>query len=405
MPLQNKNMQNKAHPNQAEPSQAQPNLAQPGVALPGAKKTWLAKAFNTSVLEKSRLAWVDYLRGIAIVLVVYRHVLLGLQRGDLAIPVALVNANMIFYSFRMPLFFILSGIFISSSIAKRPLKKLIYIKFENLLYPYLIWVFIQVTLQILLSRYTNTERTLRDYTFILYDPKLLDQFWYLPALFNATIAYLLIKTKLHAPNWLQLILGLVFYLLSPHIHQFSMLSDWMKFYIFFALGDIMSVQFFNPRSQSFLKSPWTLLLITPIFVLTQIYYLHLPRDPYGEVPQIPFLLIALIGCLSMFVLSFRLQSLNILRFLRVLGFHSLFIYVMHVLVAAFVRVLLTKYFGLHNAEILLICGILAALTIPIIFYNTLVKDNILWFLFSLKKPSKRHSKTPTKGSPDPSVAQ
>jgi len=77
---------------------------------------------------------------------------------------------------------------------------------------------------------------------------------------------------------------------------------------------------------------------------------------------------------------------------------------MHVLVAAFTRVLLTKYFGIHNPEILLTCGIVAAVTIPIIFYNTLVKDNILWFLFSLKKPSERHSKGPSKGSPDPSVA-
>jgi fucose 4-O-acetylase-like acetyltransferase len=401
-------------------NEAQTSEAKPSEAQPSAKKNWFAKAFNTSVLEKSRLAWVDYLRGIAILLVVYRHVLLGLQRADLSIPESLVNANMIFYSFRMPLFFILSGIFISGSIAKRPLKKLIYIKFENLLYPYLIWAFIQLTFQILLSRYANTERTLRDYTFILYQPRLLDQFWYLPALFNATIAYLLIKTKLHAPNWLQFILGLTFYLLSPHIHQFSMLSDWMKFYIFFALGDIMSVQFFKPRSQSFLRSPWTLLLITPVFVLTQIYYLHLPRDPYGEVPQVPFLLIALIGCLSMFVLSFRLQSLNILRFLRVLGFHSLYIYVMHVMVAAFVRVLLTKYLGLHNPEILLLCGIVVSVTLPIIFYNTLIKDNILWFLFSLQRPSKRppkgssegsskgssegSSKGSSEGSPGPSVA-
>jgi fucose 4-O-acetylase-like acetyltransferase len=170
-------------------------------------KKWISKAFNTSILEKNRLAWVDYLRGIAILLVVYRHVLLGLEHTNLVIPASLVNANMIFYSFRMPLFFILSGIFINGSIARRPLKKLIFTKFENLLYPYLVWSFIQVTLQILLSQFTNSNRTVLDYTYILYQPRALDQFWYLPALFNATIVYLLIKTKLHAPNWLQLLIG------------------------------------------------------------------------------------------------------------------------------------------------------------------------------------------------------
>ena len=350
------------------------------------KKSWLARAFNTSILEKSRLAWVDYLRGIAILLVVYRHVLLGLQRGDMHIPAFLVDANMIFYSFRMPLFFILSGIFIGGSIAKRPLKKLVWIKFENLLYPYLIWAFIQVTLQILLSRYTNTERTLKDYTYILYDPKLLDQFWYLPALFNATLVYLLIKLKLHAPNWLQLFIGLGFYILSPLIHKFSMLSDWMHFYIFFALGDFLAVEFFKDRFQALLKNPWTLLAVTPIFIVTQVYYLHL--NSLGEVGEWQLLLISLIGCFSMFVLAFRLQSLDILRFLRVLGFHSLYIYVMHVLVAAFVRTVLIKYVHLNNPEILLVCGIVMGVTIPVIIYNLLIKDNIFWFLFSLKKPSR-----------------
>jgi fucose 4-O-acetylase-like acetyltransferase len=366
-----------------------PNSVMEKQASPEAKKSWLDKAFNTSVLQKSRLAWVDYLRGIAILLVVYRHVLLGLQRGDMVIPESLVNANMIFYSFRMPLFFILSGIFISGTLARKPLGKVIYSKFENLLYPYFIWAFIQVTLQILLSRYTNTERTWRDYTFILYDPKLLDQFWYLPALFNATVIYLLIKTKLHAPNWLQVILGLGFYIGSPYIHHFSMLSDWMKFYIFFALGDILSVEFFKERAQNLLKNPWTLVAVTPVFALTQIYYLHLAANGNGDVNPAAFLLIALIGCFSMVVLSFRLQSWNVLRFLRVLGFHSLYIYVMHVLVAAFVRTVLTRVCHIGNPEVLLTCGIVMAVTVPVIVYNLLIKDNIFWFLMTPKKPSKQ----------------
>src|SRR5450631_3856954 len=102
------------------------------------KRNWVAKAFNTSILQRSRLAWVDYLKGIAILLVVYRHVLIGIQLSGITIPTILVNANMVFYSFRMPLFFILSGIFIGGSLARRSLKQLIGIKFENLLYPYLI---------------------------------------------------------------------------------------------------------------------------------------------------------------------------------------------------------------------------------------------------------------------------
>ncbi|HXB35393.1 MAG TPA: acyltransferase, partial [Puia sp.] len=187
----------------AGPAATQP--AGSAASLP-ARPGWLYRAFNLSILSKSRLAWVDYLRGIAIVLVVYRHVLIGIQRSVAAtlasgqsvpkVPDYLETANMIFFSFRMPLFFILSGIFISGSLARKSLKQLIGIKFENLLYPYLIWVFLQVTFQILLGANTNSNRTLIAYTYIFYQPRDLDQFWYLPALFNTTVIYLLVKTYL-----------------------------------------------------------------------------------------------------------------------------------------------------------------------------------------------------------------
>jgi fucose 4-O-acetylase-like acetyltransferase len=349
-------------------------------------KNGLSKAFNLSILEKKRMAWVDYLRGIAIILVVYRHVLIGLQRSNLRIPTALVTANMIFFSFRMPLFFILSGIFVSGSIARRTVKQLLFIKFENLLYPYLIWAFLQVTLQIVFARFTNSDRSLIDYTYILYQPRSLDQFWYLPALFNTTVIYILIKAKWKAPGWSQILLGIALYMLSPYCQKISMMSDWMEFYIFFALGDTISTLFFHEKTQRFLQNPWTLLAVIPVFIAAQLYYLgYFGRS---NISQLEFLVIALIGCFSMFVLSFRMQSWGFFPFLRVLGFHSLFIYVMHVIISAFVRLFLTRVLGLHNPTALLFCGIAAGVTIPVIIYNLCIKDKPGWFLFSLKRPEK-----------------
>ena len=364
---------------------------------PGNKSVF-SKAFNTSLLQKSRLPWVDYLKGIAILLVVYRHVLIGIQRYvasqqakgiDLPdVPDFLEKANMVFFSFRMPLFFILSGIFISGSLRKRSLKKVLGIKFENLLYPYFIWVFLQVTLQIVLGANTNSNRTLIDYTYILYQPRALDQFWYLPALFNTTAIYLLVKTQLKPPFWGQFIIGLALYFASPYLHSISMISDWMEFYIFFALGDAVSAFFFTDKAQRFLKNPYSLLCITPVFFLTQVYYLR----HFTEPGHADFLLIALIGCLSMFILAFRMQIWNVLSFIRIIGYHSLYIYVMHVFVAGLVRLLFTKFLGIHNPFILLFSGIFFGITIPIIVYNLLIVDGPLWFLFSFRRKEEPKSK-------------
>ncbi len=350
-----------------------------------AKPSLLSRAFNWPILEKSRMQWVDYLRGIAILLVVYRHVLLGIERGGTVVPAALVNANMIFFSFRMPLFFILSGLFIGGSLARKTLGQVITTKFDNLLYPYLIWAFLQITAQIALSRFVNANRSLIDYTYIFYQPRNLDQFWYLPALFNTTLVYLIVKTKLKAPVWSQFVIGLTLYFLGPYVQKISMLSDWMEFYIFFALGDAVSVFFFRESTQAFFKNPWTLVGVTPVFIATQIYYLSHP------VNNIEFLVIALIGCFSMFVLSFRLQCWDILRFLRVLGFHSLYIYVMHLMVVGFVRAIMTKVMGIHDPTALLLTGLAFGVTIPVIAYNIFVSRG-LWFLFSFRKKEPANNK-------------
>jgi fucose 4-O-acetylase-like acetyltransferase len=358
-------------------------------STPTEKKSWIAKAFNTSVLEKSRMAWVDYLRGIAIILVVYRHTFIGIERSNIEVPAILENANLMFYSFRMPLFFILSGVFINASIGRKSFGKLVYSKFELLIYPYFIWATIQITLQLLMSNYTNATRTPYDYLKLFYQPQALDQFWYLPALFNCTIVYLILKAKLHVPAWMQVIIGIGLNMLGPHLKDISMIADWMDFYIYFALGDLCSTLFFKESSQRFFKSPFTLLAVTPIFIVTELWYLRdLPEHNFQ------YLAIAVIGCFCMIVLAFRLESFNILRWLRVVGFHSLFIYVIHVLVTSFTRTVLTRALGIHNPEILLVCGISAGVTIPIVFYNLLVKDGILWFLFTPKKPVKKVATPP-----------
>ncbi len=340
---------------------------------------FFSKAFNLPALKKSRLYWVDYLKGIAIVLVVYRHSLLGIQRGGTFIPAYLVNANMIFYSFRMPLFFILSGIFASRSLAKRGIKEFIESKFQSLMYPYFIWVFIQITLQIFLAGFTNSNRGLIDYTYIFYQPRNLDQFWYLPALFNATVTYLLIKKYITKKRWLLLSMGVGFYFLSPHLQRISMISDWMEFFIFFAVGDTISQFFFREKVQQFFKNYATLLCALPVFIAVQIYYIT------HETTQIQFLAIALIGCFTMLALSFRLQCWNALAWLRILGYHSIYIYVMHVMIAAFIRTFLVHVLGIHDIFITLFSCIIGGSVLPVVIYNLFIYNNVAWFLFTYKK--------------------
>jgi fucose 4-O-acetylase-like acetyltransferase len=363
-------------------------------------QNWIAKAYNTSILKEKRLEWGDYLRGLAILLVIYRHVLIGLQRSHMFVPQGLIDANMIFYSFRMPLFFILSGIFISKSLAKHSVKKLAGIKFELLIYPYLIWTIIQITLQILLSNFTNSDRTWIDYSYIFYQPRSLDQFWYLPALFNTTMIYVLLKTKLNVKPGAQLLIGIVLYFLSPYFQEVSMISDWMSFYFFFAIGDAISGFILKDSTQDFFKNPYALLLVIPIFILSQQYYFQHNFSNFAIAEratlsshdyvrhirdQIDFLFVAFTGCLAMYILAFQLQNWKKLRFLRIIGYHSLYIYVMHVIVTACVRLALVRICHITNPYLILLISIALGVAVPIAFYNLFIRKHALYFLFTYKK--------------------
>lgn len=62
-------------------------------------------SFN-GIVQSNRHSWIDYARGIAIFLVLYRHVFEGIKRSGLNTEnySFLEHANIIFFSFRMPLF-------------------------------------------------------------------------------------------------------------------------------------------------------------------------------------------------------------------------------------------------------------------------------------------------------------
>ena len=76
--------------------------------------------YKPSVLSESRYAWIDYAKGICIILVTFRHVQEGLHPAGALYPYpALKFADVFFFSFRMPLFFIVSGIFLGGTLRKK----------------------------------------------------------------------------------------------------------------------------------------------------------------------------------------------------------------------------------------------------------------------------------------------
>ena len=329
------------------------------------------------VLDSKRLAWVDYAKGIAIILVVYRHVLIGFLRSGLEVNQYLILANEIVLSFRMPLFFIISGIFVEKSLSKRSVRQFAEHRFNTILYPYFIWATVQVTLQIFLSRFTNADRSWIDYLYILIQPREIDQFWFLYALFNSTILFALLSRYLSANRWFHLTLSLILYYLSRFIQEYSLIHDLLYYYVFLVIGIIVSRPILNKKNFVLLSSLRLSLLVLPIFLTSQWYWLNTP-----DIDLFLFALVALIGCFFMLNISFILHRKNRLQILRVVGYHSLYIYILHVMITSAVRILGIKI-GYTYTPVLLVINIILGTFLPIMLYNFL-RSRGFYYLFELK---------------------
>lgn len=340
----------------------------------------VATLFNPQVIHNRRMPWIDYAKAIAIVLVVYRHILIGFTRADIDINRWLLVANEVVYTFRMPLFFILTGIFIRRSISKRGNQSFVRNKAITLLYPYFIWGGLQITIQIFLSGYINANRSWIDYAYLVIKPRAIDQFWFLYAMFNTSVTFLLAFRLWNGHRIGLLLTGIVLHYLSTWLVGVNVLYDITYYFLFIVVGDYVASLIFQEGFRKYFASGRMFFILLPFFVLSQWIWLH-----YGDVNVFAFATIALIGCALMINLSFLLAHHQIFSYLRVLGYHSLYIYIMHVMVSAAVRVFLVQVVGVTHFTILFVLCLSLAVVLPVIAYNLLLKLGV-WFLFTPQPP-------------------
>ena len=363
------------------------------------------------VLQRNRFAWIDYARGICIILVVFRHCFEGLTSAKLPTGdfMFLKIMNVSLYSFRMPFFFLVSGIFISQTLVKKSYRSYVKDRFKVVLYPLLIWGTIQITLQLIFWEYVNADRQPIDYLNLIIRPRKIEQFWYLNALFMVGIIYGFFKVVLRFKLWHLMITGIVFYssaalfyvIYSQHSDNpnlefvaFSFLPDFLHFYIYFFIGDLVSSVVLRKENQHYFASVKVMIPILIVFVITHFYFtrvnlaheLEYRLGTYVENFQpLHFLVISLAGCAFLIQLSFILQRFAILKFLRIIGYHSLYIYVSHLIIVSGMRTLFVRFLDITHVPTLIIINVTVGIVIPVLLYNILVRMGF-WWLYSLKKP-------------------
>lgn len=147
---------------------------------------------------------VDIVKGIAIFLVVIMHTAQGLySRGWWVGGMTGYFIDIFIYSFHMPAFFFVAGLFLAGSIQRRGALSFTLDKVKTLLYPYFVWAVLAESVDPLISSFRSSPHTFHLSAF-LKDLLTGNMGWFLPTLFCCQIIAL---CTIKLPAWLRLLLA------------------------------------------------------------------------------------------------------------------------------------------------------------------------------------------------------
>lgn len=324
----------------------------------------------------SRIAWVDYAKGVGIVLVVVGHTLRGLQKTPVHVP-GWEFADAWIYAFHMPLFFFLAGLFVEHS-CRGSLEQFIDGKARRIMWPYFVWTIIQEAFRHLTG---SSTLALADLWTIVYRPAM--QFWFLYVLFLLLVLYAVWR-KVGGSR--EIFIALAFALnislaFGANYGPWGVVYQMWIYIPYLALGVLVSR--LGLQEQAGLRGVPALIGMAcgGYAVITLAVMIHaaglvgfvVPLAVVGIAASVAFA-----GCLSRWSPASAIGTLGVL---------SLEIYVAHTIFSSCCRQLLLVA-GIHSPVLHVAGGMGAGLAGPVVLCVLFKRFN-LQFLFSL--PAKRHA--------------
>jgi uncharacterized membrane protein YcfT len=297
---------------------------------------------TSAVAERStqrapgRIDWVDYAKGICIVMVVMMHSVLGVeaaagQTGFMHVLVAFAKP------FRMPDFFLISGLFLSVVI-DRDWRTYLDRKVVHFAYFYVLWV----TIQFGFKAPSYAAETGWSHVGLMYLESFIEPFGTLWFIYLLPVFFVITKAARQVPPLL--IWGVAALLETAHIATgWTVIDEFCARFVYFYSGYLFAHYVFTlsdrARAQPALAlaglAVWA--LINSSFVVSG----------FSEWPLIS-LLLGLAGACAIVTMGTLLARAHWLNFLRFCGEHSIVIYLAFFLPMAATRTLLLRTGLIHD---------------------------------------------------------
>ncbi|WP_108458931.1 acyltransferase family protein [Devosia naphthalenivorans] len=350
--------------------------------------------------SKQRLEWVDMAKGLSIFLVVMMYAASSV--GEDTGGVGAFHWGIAFATpFRMPEFFLISGLFLSQVI-DRPWRAFADRRIVHYFYFYVLWALIHIIFKVgLLS--TNPVGALEQIAWAVVQPYGVLWFIYMLAVVGAATKLL---HDLKAPVWAVFGAGAILQMASVHTGSY-LVDQFCAYFVFFYAGFVLAPRLFRLAAwaQEHAGTALAALLawaaINAALVFSPGFAMH-PVHPAMGLAGLPglHLVLALAGTAALCVIAALLTRLPWMNWLRWLGSKSLIVYVAFVLPMSIARTVLIKL-GLIEPTLLTLLTMSVAIVSPLILYWLVLRTG--WGRFLFERPA--WAQLPgTKGSRPASVA-
>jgi len=314
----------------------------------------LAPETQEPITSGKRSDLADLVKGLAIILVVYGHTEQGvLHRSWWSGPWASFVEAFI-YSFHMPAFFFVSGLFVFGSIQRRGPVKFTLEKVKTILYPYLLFAIISAALGPLIGRFQVSYSPFYWKTFLL-DVAGGSISWFLFTLFWCMLLTLL---TVRLPNWLRFLLSVVVGV-AP-IYGTYITDRILREFCFVAAGMWVGKHIFWLERVSKKTAVFGFLLLTT-FQLGAIYF-------YGYVGRWNYIGLGLTGTADLFLLARALENQPVGKALGWVGRASLAIFLLSAFAQGATRVVLSDLFHTNTLWLQLLLPTAFATVLPAIVW-------------------------------------
>ncbi len=337
-------------------------------------------------MHDGRVDWVDYAKGFCICFVVMMHSTLGVEalgdeNGWLHPVVEFARP------FRMPDFFLISGLFLSLVI-DRDWRTYLDRKVVHFIYFYLLWMTIQFGFKApgLLHEMGATG------VIKLYFVSLIDPFGTLWFIYLLPIMFVFVKATHRIPAVIVWLFAAA--LEISHLHTgWTVPDEFAARFVYFYTGYILAPHIFR-LAKRVQNNPWNGVLMLALWAPGNGFLVYLG---YAQLPGVS-LALGLIGAAAVVRLSALLSLTRVAAPLRYLGKHSIVVYLAFFLPMALTRTLLVKTGVVQDVGAMSAIVTIMGIIVPVLMFWA-VRHTPLKFLFErprmfwLSAPKPRHAVT------------